>query len=355
LQPTPPSLIAPFVAAAPPALRRALTAVPALERRLWSFVSEGRSAWPELRLEPTTFIAFVGRRLQHDEEGSDAVEAEAEDALDGLRAADLYLACACAGGDPAAVMLFENRYMGEVAIALSRMRLSASQVDEVKQLVRQRLFVAGAGQIKAAAAAAPAVSGHPAVSGKISEYSGRGDLRRWVRTVALRTCLNLLRKGKGEVLVGDEQVLANLATAGDDPELAYMKQRYRGDFKQAFVDTLAALPARDQTLLRYHHVDSLNIDEIGAIYRVHRVTAYRWLEKAREALVTGIQQRLKERLRLNQGELDSVLRLIRSQLHLSLVRHLGDGSGGEEEIVELDAADVEALDDDDGEDAEPGV
>jgi RNA polymerase sigma-70 factor (ECF subfamily) len=240
------------------------------------------------------------------------------------------------------VALFETRYMNEVVIALSRMRLSASQVDEVKQLVRQRLFVAAPG----AEASGPGQSGQSGQSGKISEYSGRGDLRRWVRTVALRTCLNLLRKGKAEVLVGDEQVLANLAVAGDDPELAYMKQRYRGDFKQAFVDALASLAARDQTLLRYHHVDSLNIDEIGAIYRVHRVTAYRWLEKAREALVIGIQQRLKERLRLNQGELDSVLRLIRSQLHLSLVRHLGDGGSGDEEIVELDAADVEPLDDD---------
>jgi transposase len=39
--------------------------------------------------------------------------------------------------------------------------------------------------------------------------------------------------------------------------------------------------------LRYHHVDGLNIDEIGAIYRVHRVTAFRWLEKAKEQLVRG--------------------------------------------------------------------
>jgi RNA polymerase sigma-70 factor, ECF subfamily len=337
LQPTPPSLVAPFVAAAPPALRRVLTSMPALERRLWSFVSEGRAAWPELRLEPTTFIAFVGKRLQHDPGEGDSDVVDAEDALEGLRPADLYLACACACGDASAVALFDARYMNEVVIALSRMRLSAAQVDEVKQLVRQRLFVAAASE-----------------PGKIAEYSGRGDLRRWVRTVALRTCLNLLRKGKAEVLVGDDQVLANLAVAGDDPELAYMKQRYRGDFKQAFVDTLAALSARDQTLLRYHHVDSLNIDEIGAIYRVHRVTAYRWLEKAREALVIGIQQRLKERLRLDQGELDSVLRLIRSQLHLSLVRHLGDGGSGEEEIVELDPADVEALDEADDADEERG-
>jgi RNA polymerase sigma-70 factor (ECF subfamily) len=183
------------------------------------------------------------------------------------------------------------------------------------------------------------------VSGKISEYSGRGDLRRWVRTVALRTCLNLLRKGKAEVLVGDEQVLANMAQSGDDPELAYMKQRYRGEFKQAFLTALAALSARDQSLLRYHHADGLNIDEIGAIYRVHRVTAYRWLEKAREALVDGIQKTLRERLRLDQSEFDSILRLIRSQLHLSLVRHLGV-QHDDDDVVELDPSEVETVDDD---------
>ena len=348
-----PNLSQPFLAAAPAAARAALTAFRDLEPRLWALVADGRTAWPMLRLEPTAFAAFIGRRIVPITDGDEGERAldDVEEAFTALRAADLYLACACASGDGSAVAVFESRYIGEVDVALSRMRLSAANLQEVRQLVRQRLFVpAAAAQLAAAAEVAagpPGAATAAAVSGKISEYSGRGDLRRWVRTVALRTCLNLLRKGKGEVLVGDEQVLANMAQTGDDPELAYMKQRYRGEFKQAFLTALGALSARDQSLLRYHHADGLNIDEIGAIYRVHRVTAYRWLEKAREALVAGIQQTLRERLRLDQGEFDSILRLIRSQLHLSLVRHLGaTDSDAEDDVVELDPSEVEAVDDD---------
>ncbi len=73
-------------------------------------------------------------------------------------------------------------------------------------------------------------------------------------------------------------------------------------------------------------MDGLNIDEIGAIYRVHRVTAYRWLEKARDALVKHTQKLLAAQLKVEKREFDSIMRLIRSQLHLSLVRHLGEGA-----------------------------
>ena len=68
----------------------------------------------------------------------------------------------------------------------------------------------------------------------------------------------------------------------DDPEVEYMKRTYANEFKASFADALKQLGPREQTLLRYHHVDGLNIDEIGAIYRVHRVTAFRWIEKAKD-------------------------------------------------------------------------
>src|SRR5262249_55532808 len=194
----------------------------------------------------------------------------AENALEGLRPVDLYLACACARQMPAAIAIFDRDYMREVDIALARMRIGPPRLADVKQLVRQRLFVGGGN------------NGAPTSAGKITEYGGRGDLRRWVRSVAVRTCLNDLRKGKREILVDDDQLIAQHATAVDDPEVEYMKRTYANDFKQAFGEALKQLGAREQTLLRYHHVDGLNIDEIGAIYRVHRVTAFRWLEKAKE-------------------------------------------------------------------------
>jgi len=97
-------------------------------------------------------------------------------------------------------------------------------------------------------------------------------------------------------------------------------------------------------LLRYHHVDGLNIDEIGAIYRVHRVTAFRWLEKAKEKLVEATLARMRTRLNVSARELDSVLRLIRSQVHLSLVRHLGGPADRvEDDVLELDESELEEV------------
>jgi RNA polymerase sigma-70 factor (ECF subfamily) len=315
--------VRPFLDAAPAALRPQLASIADLDRRLWAIVAEGRAAWPELAVDASSVVEFIARQATRD---------LAEVALDGLRPADLYLACACARHLPGAVAAFDRDYMREVDIALSRMRVGPPRLQDVKQLVRQRLFVGGG------------TAGAPTSAGKIIEYAGRGDLRRWVRSVAVRTCLNELRKGKREILIDDDQLIAQHAIATDDPEIEYMKRTYSAEFRTAFGDALKTLGAREQTLLRYHHVDGLNIDEIGAIYRVHRVTAFRWLEKAKELLVRSTLDTLRARLQLPAGELDSVLRMIRSQIHLSLVRHLGgptDDVAGD--AIELDPSELEEI------------
>jgi RNA polymerase sigma-70 factor (ECF subfamily) len=317
------SLVRPFLEAAPAAVRPALESIADLDRRLWSLVAEGRAAWPDFAIDARQLVEFVARQLTPE---------LAEAALDGLRPADLYLACACARGLPGAIAAFDRDYMREVDIALARMRVGDSRLKDVKQLVRQRLFVGGG------------TAGAPTSPGKISEYGGRGDLRRWVRSVAVRTCLNELRKGKREVLVDDDHLIAQHAISADDPEVEYMKRTYASEFKAAFADALGQLGPREQTLLRYHHVDGLNIDEIGAIYRVHRVTAFRWIEKAKDQLVKSTLETLRARLKLPASELESVLRMIRSQIHLSLVRHLGGPTDSvADDAIELDPSEIEEV------------
>lgn len=325
-----PSLVRHFLEAAPAVSRPVLEQLPELDRRLWSLVAEGRAAWPDLAVDAAAVVAFIGRQITSTE--------LAEAALDGLRPADLYLATACALKLTAALAAFDRDYIREVDIALARMRMPPERVADVKQLVRQRLFVGGG------------TAGAPTSAGKISEYGGRGDLRRWVRSVAVRTCLNELRKGKREILVDDDHLIAQHAVPGDDPEVEYMKKTYATQFKAAFAESLAGLGPREQTLLRYHHVDGLNIDEIGAIYRVHRVTAFRWLEKAKELLVRGTLDILRGRLKLPASELDSVLRMIRSQIHLSIVRQLGgptdkvdDDALEDHDAQEIDASELEEV------------
>lgn len=320
---TTPSLVRPFLDAAPAGVRATLEAIQDLDRRLWTLVAEGRAAWPDLNVDAVEVVAFVARQVTSDL--ADAV-------LDGLRPADLYLACGCAKQLPQAIAAFDRDYIREVEIALARMRIAPARVADVKQLVRQRLFVGGG------------TAGVPTSPGKIAEYGGRGDLRRWVRSVAVRTCLNDLRKGKREILVDDDHLIAQHAIAADDPEIEYMKRTYSSDFKAAFSEALRGLGAREQTLLRYHHVDGLNIDEIGAIYRVHRVTAFRWLEKAKEQLVRTTLDLLRAKLKLPAEELDSVLRMIRSQIHLSLIRHLGGPTDNvAEDAIELDPSELEEV------------
>ena len=317
------SLVRPFVDAAPAPVRPTLEAIQDLDRRLWALVAEGRAAWPDLPLDAKILVQFVAHHLTPD---------MADAALDGLRPADLYLACACAQGMTAAINAFDRDYMREVDIALARMRIMAPRVADVKQLVRQRLFVGGG------------TTGAPTSAGKIAEYGGRGDLRRWVRSVAVRTCLNDLRKGKREILVDDDQLIAQHAISQDAPEVEYMKRTYSNEFKVAFTEALTQLGPREQTLLRYHHVDGLNIDEIGAIYRVHRVTAFRWIEKAKELLVKATLDTLRTRLKLPADELDSVLRMIRSQIHLSLIRHLGGPKDSvADDAIELDPSEIEEV------------
>lgn len=77
-------------------------------------------------------------------------------------------------------------------------------------------------------------------------------------------------------------------------------------------------------MLRYNVLKGLNIAEIGAIYQVHRATVARWIAHARELLLQSTRERLTQRLHAADHELDSILRLIESQMDVSLRRCLDD-------------------------------
>src|SRR5438309_333634 len=69
-----------------------------------------------------------------------------------------------------------------------------------------------------------------------------------------------------------------------DPELAYLKDHYRGLIEDAFREALAALPDKHINLLRLCFVDGLTQTQIGAMFRVNRSTVMRRLESVRETI-----------------------------------------------------------------------
>ena len=66
--------------------------------------------------------------------------------------------------------------------------------------------------------------------------------------------------------------------------------------------------------------DDLSIDEIGVLYGVHRATVARWIASVRESLFELTRRALISRLSIDEGDVDSVLRMIDSQLDISIER-----------------------------------
>ncbi|HEU0030446.1 MAG TPA: sigma-70 family RNA polymerase sigma factor [Kofleriaceae bacterium] len=265
---------------------------------LVAIVGAARAAWPGVELDEARFVSFVGARMPLTE--GDRLRTEVVlAALARLRTPDLWLACACGDGDPTALAAFERAYGNDIDIALAALGAPGHVADEARQIVRTRLFVA--------------VPGSEPV---IARYGGRGDLRAWVRATTVRAAIDLIRQGKRELPSDDELLDAPITPA--DPELARLRERYGAEFKEAFGEAFAALPKRDRVLLRYRYVDGLDVDGIGAVYRVHRSTAARWLQRIRQELLDDTRARLAARLGVASTELDSILRFIGSELDVSI-------------------------------------
>lgn len=288
---------------------------PRLEERLAAIVGAARRAWPEVTLSTEVFLAHVGARLVEGEppwflpaltpDGSTDPE-EARLAVE-ARGADVFLACACARGEGTALRHLEARYFPDVEAALGRMRLPGG-TEDVKQVLRLQLLV-----------------GDGATPGKIADYAGRGDLRAWLRVTAVRAALKVLRKEKGDARLEDEALLQAAEPPGQglgDPELGYIKEVYRAAFRRAFQEALDALPDRDKNLLRQQVVDGLGIDDLCVLYQVHRATVARWIQKAREDLLSGTRKRFMTQVKVSRDECESILRLVQSQLDGTIRRRL---------------------------------
>lgn len=244
-------------------------------------IAEAARAWPGVVVP-----AAEARRWVEERAGDAAPESLAVD--------DLYLCCACVRGDRRALEHFEQAYLSELDVVLER--YGSGVADEAIQLVRVKLFS----------------------TPTLGDYRGRGDLRNWVKVTAVRTALELLRSGKPAVAVEEEM----LGVAEQDVEFDYFRKENGEQLKAAIARAVSRLEVRERNVLRQHLIDRLNIDQIGKIYQVNRVTAYRWVQAAREKLIGMARAELASELGLAPDELESLLRAADSQMDMSLKRIL---------------------------------
>lgn len=263
-----------------------------LETRLAAYVGAACAAWPDLPVDRLAFVRYVAERAQ------------TGDVPPVAHAGDLLLAYACACGVRGAASAFYSAFGNVVARVLSRRRASDDVRDDASQVVHERLLVAPAGGVP-----------------KIADYAGTGPLRSWVSTTAATTLL-MMRRSDARRREEPEPAGEAMLVVHAAPELLYMKARYKAELADAVVASLGRLSDRERTLLRLHLGDRVSVDRLGAMYGVDRSTAARWLAAARETLVAGARDDLRTRLRLSERECESIVALVQSELHVSLVRLL---------------------------------
>ena len=242
----------------------------------------GAARFPAIALAPATFEAWLAAR---------GPTTHAEDA---------FLACACAAGDRAALAELHAQLEG-LRPLLARMDPSTAFADEVLQAAMVKLVVRAGG-------------GEPGIAG----YRATGPLRNWLRTWVVRLSTRLRQqRGHDDPLPSDSKLPALT------PELDYLRAQDRVEVEACLREQLEALPDRERTMLRLHHAAGLPADRLGAMYHVSRPTMSRWLAKIREDLLAGVRDRLRVRLGLGDAELDSLLGVVASGLHVSVLRLLG--------------------------------
>lgn len=221
---------------------------------------------------------------------------------------DAFGAAAVLEGDAQALAVWDVMLTDIGRVALGRYRVSEPDRAEVVQVVRTKLLVQEAGKPPA-----------------LAHYSGKGDLRGYLRATLVRTYLNSQRGVNRPILTDDDALFDRVVARGSDPDLAAMRARYHDAFRHAFSQACAQLEQRQRTLLRCVFIDELNLDELGKFMAVSRATAHRWLVQARSELAQHLERSLRESLALSPSEFESVVNLMRSHVELSLARLFQDG------------------------------
>lgn len=277
-----------FVNAAPWAAK---IASETLQNWLLAQFSAVQATVPELPHDAPGFVRYLAQRLP-----------EASDPwlpLQRVRGAELYLAFGCVLGYEAALHRLDMDLLSKLRVQGA----APSQREEVVQLLRTRLLVA-----------------EPGALCKLAQYRGDGPLLAWLQLSATRIFIELSRKQPRAELQRRAFSDPDLVV---DPELDFLKLRYAAHFQRALDRALAELSTSDAALLKLCYLNQTPPSALAAIYSVSTRTVQRRIADIRARILGSTRAHLQAELALEPSELDSLLALVQSRLHLSL-RRLGE-------------------------------
>jgi len=256
---------------------------------LSELVERACAAWPGIAFDREALGIYLGRR-------GDLTHLE-----------DLALAWACARADRAALTFFDAHIVERaVTAAAARRNLSQATLDEVKQLVRQRLLL-----------------GEPGRPARIAEYAGEAPLATWAKVVALRLALNHLRAEHREAERAPEALPELMST--HEPDLALLKRRWGPRLNEAVTGAFESLDPHAKRLLRLHCLEGVTLPALAKLTGLGRSTVALHVSQAKAHVLEETRRRLGAQL--PPEALDSLLGLATDALEVSLSRVLASANG----------------------------
>ena len=213
------------------------------------------------------------------------------EALEALHVADLALSMQAARGVSSAIAAIEEAHADAVRRGLAD--ATAVERDEVLQELREKLYV-----------------GPPP---RIEAYRGRGPLRGWLKVAAKRVWLDR-KKAAARRSVKEDAGL--LVTIDGDAELRFLREHYAREVTAALETALQSLETKERNMLRQHFLHGLTIGQVAKLNDVHRSTVHRWMNDLAAALRKRVRAELCDRLGVNDGDLSTIVRVVRSRVRL---------------------------------------
>lgn len=210
---------------------------------------------------------------------------------------ELALVWACLQHDARAIELLERDYLPQAQRALARLNLDAATRDDVLGWLRAELFAREEGPL-------------------LEKWSGRGNLGGWLRAIAAHEGLKRLEHARKHDDVDE------LDVPMPDGDALNLKGAHRAEFTRALEASFRALPLAQRNLLRQYFLDGLTVDDLAKLLGVHRATAARRVNAARDALVDGVKGQLMRELAMGAQSVDEVITLSNLDKSLAqLLRH----------------------------------
>jgi len=267
--------------------------LPSLDARARQHLEAARQVHADVRLDDGIFLEHLERHAASSQDPARFLAT--------VHGADLFLACACAAGDPAAIARVTRSYSSTLRRDLRRRGYDLELVAEVEQLLYLRLLVAV-----------------PDKQPQIASYTGQIPLGAWLRVIATHLGIDVIRREGKHAAVELQEDMALAQAVETEPVVARVLDVAGAVFEAAFLK----LDRQQKRILRLHFLDGMSLEHIGARYDAHRATVARWIASARVQLMNEIRRGMAERLHLPAADVDSLLFVVRSRLDLSIARYL---------------------------------